>query len=363
MPKRPSPKKKPAPKKPIGKSLSYAATGVDIDAADAAKERMAKTLETSDSRVLNSVSSWAFASLFDARFPGYEHPVLVLKTEEPGSKQVLAFAANRVESICQDMINHLINDIAVMGATPMAVQDCIVCGALDPDIVNRVVKGVADACRAQGCVLTGGETSVQPSVLKEGTYVLTSSIVGLVERAKVVDGSATRTGDRVLSVASNGPHTNGYTLIRALLKKQPKLAKKKVGGIAFLDAILTPHLCYYPAIKAIRTDAGLHGMAHITGSGIRGNLERVLPQGMDAVVHLDRLVVPEVFRVIRDAGKVSDEEMLKTYNMGTGLTLTVAPQSASGIRKAVEKAGFSCKDIGEIVKGSRRVLYEGAISW
>jgi phosphoribosylformylglycinamidine cyclo-ligase len=270
-----------SPKKPT-KSISYADAGVHISTADATKEEMAATLRTTDARVLNSVDSWAFASLFDGRFPGYKHPVLVLKTEEPGSKQLLAFKHDRVESICQDMINHLINDIAVMGAVPVSVQDAVICGKLEKKVVTRIVKAVADACTLHECVLTGGETSEQPGVLAPGTYILTSSVIGVVEKDEVVDGSKIKEGDVVLAVASNGLHTNGYSLVRALMKKDPKLAKKKTGGRTFLDAILLPHTAYFPALKGVFKHPGLTGMAHITGSGIEGNLERILPATLNA---------------------------------------------------------------------------------
>lgn len=191
--------------------LSYEKAGVNIEVADAAKRAMAKSLETTDKRILNKIG--VFATLFDGTFPGYKHPVLVLKTEEPGSKQKLAFQYNRVSPICYDMVNHLINDIVVMGATPLAVQDAIICGKLEKEVVTQIVNSISEACREQDCVLTGGETSEQPGIIEPGIYILTASIVGVVEKSKVIDGSKIRKGDLVLAVASNGPHTNGYSLI------------------------------------------------------------------------------------------------------------------------------------------------------
>jgi phosphoribosylformylglycinamidine cyclo-ligase len=342
------------------KGLSY---GVNIPLADAAKEEMVASLRTTDKRVLNTVDSWAFASLFDGRFPGYDFPVLVLKTEEPGSKQLLAFQHDRVESICQDMIHHLINDIAVMGATPLSVQDCIVCGKLEKTVVTRIVKAAADACRAQGCVLTGGETSEQPGVLKPGTYVLTASVVGIAERKNIVDGSKIRAGDTVLAVASNGLHTNGYTLVRTLLKKKPAILKKTASGEKFLDAVLKPHTCYFQALKGLFGSAGLHGMAHITGSGIQGNLERVLPKGLDASIDLEYLRILPIFSLIREMGDVSDTEMLKTYNMGVGLTLVVAADTAEDIAEHIRSHGHDCYKIGQIARGRGEVNYAGRLNW
>ncbi len=351
------------PPKKSAKALSYADAGVDISTADSAKEAMAETLRTTDARVLNSVDSWAFASLFDGRFPGYDYPVLVLKTEEPGSKQLLAFQHDRIESICQDMINHLINDIAVMGASPLSVQDAVICGKLEKSVVTRIVKAVSDACKAHDCVLTGGETSEQPGALAPGTYILTSSVIGIVEKSKVVDGSKIKEGDVVLAVASNGLHTNGYSLVRALMKKDPALEKQDVDGMTFLDAILLPHTAYFPALKGIFGHPGLTGMAHITGSGIQGNLERILPADLDANVDLGTIDVLPVFGAIRDAGDVNDAEMLRTYNMGVGLTIVCKPDAAADIAKHMKTKGHDCYPIGKIESGKRAVTFDGAIRW
>lgn len=349
------------PKRSSSKGFSYGAAGVDISVADAAKRTMAKSLQSDDKRVLNAVG--AFASLYDARFPGYEHPVLALKTEEPGSKQLLAFQHGRVDSICHDMINHLVNDIVVMGATPLCAQDAVICGKLEKKTVTQIVASIAKACKAQGCVLTGGETSEQPGVLKPGTYVLTSSIIGIAERAKVIDGSRIRQGDTVLAVASNGLHTNGYTLVRALMKKKPKILKEMIGRMPFLDAILLPHVCYYPAVRGLFDDASLHGMAHITGGGIEGNLNRILPDGCDARVDASAIRILPVFETIREYGEVSDAEMLRTYNMGVGLAIVAAAADAERIAEHVRSTGHDCYAIGEIVSGKRRVRYAGATHW
>lgn len=343
-------------KMPKKSGLSYASSGVDISAADSAKEQMEKTLKTNDKRVLNSVG--AFASLFEGSFPGFTEPVLVLKTEEPGSKQLLAFQHDRVESICEDMINHLINDIAVMGATPLAVQDAVICGKLDEKIVTRIVKGIAAACTAQDCVLTGGETSEQPGVLSPGTYILTSSIVGVAEKSKVIDGKKIGVGDVVLAVASNGLHTNGYSLVRRLMKEQPEIATAE-----FIDAILKPHTCYYQAVKGVFDDAAVHGMAHITGSGIEGNLERVLPKTVDAKIDLGTIRILPIFKTIQGAGDIADAEMLRTYNMGVGLTIVCAKDAAAKLQTHLKKGGHDCYPIGEIVKGAGKVTFGGTLKW
>ena len=341
--------------------LSYEKAGVSIEVADATKRAMTKSLETTDKRILNKIG--AFATLFDGTFPGYKHPVLVLKTEEPGSKQKLAFQYNRVSPICYDMVNHLINDIVVMGATPLAVQDAIICGKLEKEVVTQIVNSISEACREQDCVLTGGETSEQPGIIEPGIYILTASIVGVVEKSKVIDGSKIRKGDLVLAVASNGPHTNGYSLIRALMKQKPEITEIHVGDETFLDAILKTHKCYYKSFRELFNLAELHGMAHITGGGIEGNLNRILPEDVNAIIDLDQIRVLPVFKVIRKMGDVEDADMLRTFNMGVGMTIVAKETGIEKIRKHLLDKGCNSYEIGEIAKGEKKVVYQGKLRW
>jgi phosphoribosylformylglycinamidine cyclo-ligase len=341
--------------------LSYKKAGVDIDTADATKRAMAASLETTDKRVLNRLG--AFASLFDGAFPQCEHPVLVLKMEEPGSKQKLAIQHGRVRSLCYDLINHLVNDIIVMGATPLAVQDVIICGKLETEVVTELVASMSAACREQGCVLVGGETSEQPGVLESGVYVLAASILGVVEKSRVVDGSRIVEGDAVLAVASNGLHTNGYSLVRALMARRPEIVEMRVEGEGFLDAILRPHTCYYHALRGLFDMPALHGMAHITGGGIEGNLNRILPDGLDAAITLDRVRVLPVFRLIRDMGNVDERDMLRTFNMGVGMTLVVEASAAEQVTRHLSGQGCESYPIGRITKGLKQVVYEGKLNW
>lgn len=344
--------------------LSYAAAGVDIANADATKAAMAESLETNDRRVLNRLG--AFATLFDASFPGYQHPVLVLKTEEPGSKQKLALAHDRVESLCQDLVNHLVNDIIVMGAHPLSIQDAIICGQLDGPLVRRLVAGLAAASRAQGCSLTGGETSEQPGVLDAGTYILVANAVGVVERDQIIDGSQIAAGDQVIAVASNGLHTNGYSLVRALLARDPDLAATVVDGEPFLDVILRPHRPYYAAVRDLFTDPGLHGMAHITGGGIEGNLRRIIAPTLQATIDLTQVQPPAVFRLIRERGSVDDADMLRTFNLGAGLLIVAAPAAVPTISTHLHQQGLQHTVIGTINAASEadpRVVFTGQLAW
>ncbi len=344
------------------KKISYKSSGVDIDAADATKKKMAGSLETDNPLVLNKIG--AFASLVDAKFPGYDHPVLVCKTEEPGSKQMIAFQEKKTDGICYDLINHLINDVIVMGAKPLYIQDLIVCGKMEKDVISGLVKTIAEASKAQGAVLTGGETSEQPGVLEAGTYVLGASCIGVVEKSKIIDGSAIKEGDIVLALESSGLHTNGYTLVRALMKESPEITKEKIGSETFLDAILTPHQCYYDVLKGLFLNAGLHGMAHITGGGIPGNLNRILPQGMDAIIDASAIRVLPIFGFIKRKSGNDDEDMIRTYNLGVGMTIVVDPQSKDEMIAHCKKHSVNCYPIGKITAaGSRTVKMEGKLQW
>ena len=341
--------------------LSYASTGVDIDQTDDAKRKMARSMETTDPRVLNQIG--AFATLLDARFPGYAHPVLVHKSEEPGSKQKLAFAHGRHRSVCYDMVNHLIDDIIVMGAAPISIQDVIVCGSMDGDLVNDLVDAMADACRQQDCVLTGGETSVQPGVIPDGLYVLTASILGVVDKERIIDGSAIQAGDQVLALASNGLHTNGYTLVRALIDQQPGLLDAEVAGESFLDAVLKPHTCYFQPLRDLFAEPDLHGMAHITGGGLQDNLNRILPAHLNARIDRTTLEIPAIFHSLRRAGDLDDQDMMRTFNMGAGMVLVVAPESANQILDHLANHNAQAYSLGEIVAGQKEVEFQGELTW
>ncbi|MCR4702808.1 MAG: phosphoribosylformylglycinamidine cyclo-ligase [Saccharofermentans sp.] len=340
--------------------LSYSKAGIDIAYTDSIKKEMEKSLETKDRRVLNGLGP--FASLYDIKFPEIKDPVLVLKAEEPGSKQKLAIEYGYTESICHDMINHLVNDIIVMGARPLAVLDTIVCGNAEKDTIKTLVKGVSDACRENDCSLVGGETSIQPLVVDHGVYVLTSSIAGIVERSKVIDGSAIKEGDAVLAVASNGLHTNGYSLVRLLMDKKPQIKTDVIDGMSFIEQIMKPHTPYYRAVRDLFGDGSIHGMAHITGGGIEGNLCRIIPDGLSAKIDLSKIRICNLFKYIRDNGNISDDEMLKTFNCGVGLIIVTSVKNKVRIMEHVSKT-YDCYEIGSVEKGSTKVSFEDRLNW
>lgn len=340
--------------------LSYSKAGVDIAYTDTIKREMAKHLETEDKRVLNRMG--AFASLYDIHYPMMKEPVLVLKAEEPGSKQKLAMEYGYTESICHDMINHLVNDIIVMGAKPLAVLDTIVCGNAEKDTIKSLVKGISDACRENDCALVGGETSIQPLVVDAGVYVLTSSIAGIVEKKDVIDGSAIQNNDVVLAVASNGLHTNGYSLVRMLMDRAPQTKLDKIDGMTFIEQIMKPHTPYYRAVKGLFGQNILHGMAHITGGGIEGNLGRVIPEGLTAEINLSKIRPLPVFKYIKKNGGVSDGEMLHTFNCGVGLNIVVGEKDAATVIRHISEY-YDCYEIGRIREGEDKIKFVNRMEW
>lgn len=340
--------------------LSYSKAGIDITYTDTIKREMAKHLDTKDDRVLNGLGP--FASLYDIKFQEIENPVLVLKSEEPGSKQKLAIEYGYSESICHDMVNHLVNDIVVMGAKPLAVLDTIVCGNAEADTIKTLVKGVSDAYKENECSLVGGETSIQPLVVDPGVYVLTSSIAGIVERSKVIDGSQIKEGDAVLAIASNGLHTNGYSLVRLLMDKMPQIKLDKIDGLTFIEQIMKPHTPYYRSIKDLFDKDVIHGMAHITGGGIEGNLCRIIPEGLSAKIDLSKIKILDIFKYIRNNGNISDEEMLRTFNCGVGFNIVTNQKDKAAVMHHVSRF-YDCYEIGVIESGDRKVKFENRLNW
>jgi len=345
----------------VENGFTYAGAGVNIRNADETKREMAGSMESDDARILNKPG--AFASLFAASFRDVKEPVLVLKAEEPGSKQWLAFQHNQIRSICYDLIHHLVNDIIVMGAKPEVVLDIILCGQLEKETVLEIVQGISEACKEQGCSLIGGETSEQPKVLPAGTYMLNASILGVVDKERIIDGSKIEIGDVVLALPSNGLHTNGYSLVRKLMEEKPEILKETVEGESFLEAILKPHQCYYQMLKGLFGMEELHGLAHITGGGIEGNLNRILPANMSAKVDVGNLRVLPIFGVIKRYGQVPDTDMLRTFNMGVGITMVVKPSALPAVTAHLRQFGCEAYVIGEIVEGNQTVVLEGQLQY
>ena len=349
----------------MNNKISYEAAGVDIDAADELKRGLAGTVSArglAHCRPLNKLG--AFASFVDLNISAYRDPVFVLKSEEPGSKQMLSMDNDRVEWIARDLINHLVNDIIVTGAIPCAVLDTVICGKINKDVLLRLINAISEACAENDCVLVGGETSEQPGVLPAGRYILQASILGIAERDMLIDGSAVKSGDALLALASNGLHTNGYSLVRKLMEEKPAICAETLCGVGFMDSILKPHTSYARAVAAVLASrrADVRAMAHITGGGMRDNLIRVLPTGnLRAEIDLASIRPPKIFGLIKSYAGVDDAEMLRTFNNGVGMIMVVDSQAADDIALILREAGTEAYRIGSIARGTRDVAFHDAL--
>jgi len=350
-------------------NISYEAAGVSIGTANDTKEKF-KDIVSSQSlthcKPINQVG--AFASLIEIGLKDYNNPVFVLKSEEPGSKQLLAINNNRIEWIARDLINHLINDIIVMGATPCAVLDTIICGKFEKDIVLKLVDEISKACKENGCILVGGETSEQPGMLPEGRYILQASVFGIVDKLKIIDGNKIKSGDTLIALASNGLHTNGYSLVRKLMETKPEILEEKINGDSFMDAILQPHTSYYKPVKNIleKYFDNIHGMTHITGGGIHDNLIRIIQdENLQANVDLSAVKTLPIFNIIKNYANVSDGEMLRTFNNGVGLIMVAEDNKADEIIDVLKSEGTGAYRIGNISQsdGGKKVILEKKLNW
>jgi phosphoribosylformylglycinamidine cyclo-ligase len=350
-------------------SINYETSGVSVETANNVKKQFKEVVSAqglAHCTPINQVG--AFASLVEIDLKNYKNPVFVLKSEEPGSKQLLSLDNHRVEWIARDLINHLINDIAVMGAVPCAVLDTIICGKFEKETILSLVGEISRACIENGCVLVGGETSEQPGVLPAGRYVLQASVLGVADRQRIVDGNRIRRGDALITLASNGLHTNGYSLVRKLMETQPAILKECVDGESFMDSLLKPHLSYAGAIKGLleRHFDGVHGMAHITGGGIHDNLIRILQSDdLQAEIDLSAIQIPGIFQVIKKYANITDDEMLATFNMGVGIIAAVEDAKVGEILGTLRDMGAAAYRIGQITQsgGSREVVFRRNLSW
>ncbi|BDI31687.1 phosphoribosylformylglycinamidine cyclo-ligase [Capsulimonas corticalis] len=334
---------------------AYARAGVDIDAATDAVDRMKSHIKkTLTPGVLTGVGS--FGGMFALSALGtLQDPVLVSSIDGVGTKLKIAFATNRHDTIGRDLVNHCINDILVQGARPLFFLDYFGTGKLQPHVAEAVVKGLTDGCQAAGCALIGGETAEMPGLYGDGEYDLAGSIVGIVERAKIVDGSQVAPGDVLIGLASDGLHTNGYSLARQALLHDGQLPLEtpipELGGETLADVLLAPHRCYAPAVLSYLETNRVHAMAHITGGGFLDNIPRVLPTGVG--VHIDRSAwtVPPIFGLIEKLGGVSNYEMHRVFNMGIGYVLVVPADDADTAIAYFENAGEKAVKLGVAIEG------------
>lgn len=347
--------------RPAEQVVTYRDAGVDIDAANEAVRRMKGAIEsTFTPHVLSGVG--AFGGLFDgAAWAGYRDPVLVASTDGVGTKTMIAAALDRWDTIGVDLVNHCVDDILVQGARPLFFLDYVASARLDPGRVAAVVGGVAAACRAAGCALLGGETAEMPGVYRDGELDLAGTIVGVVERGRIIDGSAIAAGDVVLGLASSGLHTNGFSLARRILRGVDLGARPaELGGASWGEALLAPHRSYLPDLEALWA-AGVEprGLAHITGGGLVENPPRILPAGTALALALGSWTIPPLFRLLQRLGAVPDAELFRVFNAGLGLLVVVRAQDEGVARAALPEA----LRVGEIVArgaGEAPVLFRAA---
>ena len=344
---------------PSKTAVTYADAGVDIDRANRTKKRIKYLAHKTFTRsVLSEIGG--FGGLFAVDKAKWVDPILVSSVDGVGTKLKVAFEMDVHHTIGADLVNHCVNDIAVQGATPLFFMDYLASGRIEPEITEKVIEGLAEACKHKGCALIGGETAEMSGFYPDGEYDLAGFIVGAVERERIITGKTVEVGDVILGLASNGLHTNGYALARKLLFEVGKYTldsyvnelKGKVG-----NELLRTHKSYWPAIKRLVDGECVSAMAHITGGGITENLPRVLPRGVAAVIEMGSWQIPPIFEHLQQLGNVPQDEMLRTFNMGLGMLLVVPSKKFKKAQTVLERAGEKAFTVGRIVKGDRKVMY------
>jgi phosphoribosylformylglycinamidine cyclo-ligase len=303
--------------------------------------------KTHGTEVLGKIGG--FGGLFAPNFRGMREPVLVASVDGVGTKLKIAFAANKHDTVGADLVNHCVNDIAVLGARPLFFLDYIGAEKLEPPVFSELLRGFSRACRTVGCALIGGETAQMPGMYRRGEYDLAGCIVGVVDRGKIIDGSAIEAGDAVLGLPSNGLHTNGYSLARKILFEKLKLKlSSRIPGVRGTvgDELLRVHKNYQPLLTKV-PQGMIRGLAHITGGGLIDNIPRVLPKSCDAVIDIRSWRVPEIFKFIGRNGNIDREEMYQVFNMGIGMVAIVPERNAKRTMSILH-----AKRIGHIERGS-----------
>jgi phosphoribosylformylglycinamidine cyclo-ligase len=326
---------------------AYARAGVDISAADKAKD-LIKKLARSTSRpgVLTDIG--LFGGMFQLK--GYTEPILVSSVDGVGTKLKIASFLNKHDTVGIDIVNHCVNDILTCGASPLFFLDYIAMGKLLPEKVENIVSGIAQACKNAGCALIGGETAEMPGMYQGDDYDLVGFIVGAVEKTNILSGNSIASGDIILGLPSSGLHTNGYSLVRkvfdidrnpsSLHVSYPEL--KRILG----EVLLEPHRCYYPELKPVLPL--VKGLAHITGGGFEGNVPRILPEGIAVQLDKDAWQVPPIFKLIQKQGKIKEAEMYQVFNMGIGMVIFCSPQQVAELTAALPES----KKIGKVIKST-----------
>ncbi len=348
------------------KQKAYARAGVDIDLANKVKATLPRLLaSTHRPEVLGKVGG--FGGLFALNTKAYRQPVLVSSVDGVGTKLKIAFAMNRHDTIGQDLVNHCVNDIAVLGAEPLFFLDYIGAGKLEPDVFRQIIQGFAAACAANHCSLIGGETAQMPGFYQSGEYDVSGTIVGVVEKSRMLDGRAIRPGDAIIGLASSGLHTNGYSLARKIffdqLKLKPTSRLPELNG-SLGEELLAVHRSYGPLVQALlkkfnpttSTRRVIKGLSHITGGGFIDNIPRVLPPTCDAAIQKSAWPLSPLFQIIKGKSGVPDDELYQVFNMGIGMVVFVAGAQADEVLRSIRARGQEAWLIGEVVRGKGRAV-------
>jgi len=347
--------------------MKYEDAGVNIAVADDAKQRIRHLASrTFTPAVLGGIGG--FGALFALDGRKWKEPVLVSSADGVGTKLKIAMAMGVHSTVGGDLVNHCVNDILVQGAEPLFFLDYLAMGKLEPNVVEQVVEGMSRACRKAGCALIGGETAEMPGFYAPGEYDLAGFIVGAVERKKILNGKAVKPGDTLLGLPSAGLHTNGYSLARKLAfevaKLKPDTYVAEVGNKIGAE-LLKPHLSYAPALKTLLAHGWVSAMAHITGGGIPGNLPRVLPSGVKAIIDLDAWPVPPIFKYLAKLGEIEPDELLQSFNMGIGMIVIVPAEFVKEVEADLKRRREKFFRIGRIERGDTgkaRLVYSGALN-
>ena len=345
-----------------GTPLDYRSAGVDIDAADDAKNRLAKLVQST----MTSGARGAFGG-FGGMFrvpDGYKAPLLVASADGVGTKIKIAIEADRHDTIGHCLVNHCTNDILVQGAVPLYFLDYVAFGKLEPPVVEGVVAGVAAGCRENSCALIGGETAEMPGVYTPPDYDLAGFITGIVEEEQVLGSARVQQGDVLVALASDGLHTNGYSLARRIISERLKLGVHDVfpgaDGASVADVMLKVHRSYLQCLKPVL--GHIHAMAHITGGGLPGNLNRAIPASLDADVDTGTWTIPNEFRVLAEAGQVASLEMFRAFNMGVGMVVATSKNNVSHITSRAVACGIAAWELGTVIPGTGRVRLDGQVT-
>ena len=333
-------------------AITYRQAGVDIDAGDALVERIARLAKpTRIPEVVSGIGGFAGLCALPS---GLIDPILVSGTDGVGTKLKVAFASGVHDTVGIDLVAMCVNYVITVGARPLFFLDYFGTGKLDLDTGEAVIRGVAEGCKQAGCALLGGETAELPGMYAAGEYDLAGFAVGVVERAKILDGKAARPGDRVIGIASSGLHSNGFSLARRVLEVEMKLAmsdRVEALGTTLAEALLVPTKIYARAVTALLAACAgqVRGLSHITGGGLPGNVPRVLPDGLGVRLDLGSYARPAIFKVIAEGGPVEEHEMRRTFNLGVGLVAIVAADAEKAAIEALQSAGETAWSFGEVV--------------